>query len=79
MLIASRAAVVAGEAMSAPIQTLTIRLKWDTPPVPSRDMHWSADRGDETPLSFGPTPWDALRAMADDLEASSMRFAGVPE
>lgn len=57
---------------------VTIYLEYDPPPVPTRDMDWSAADDDrEGEQHFGATPWEALRALADAMEESGQEFAGV--
>ena len=51
-------------------QRITIRLVYDPPPIPTRDCDWRAyDDDSEGECSHGATPYDALRALADDMEA----------
>ncbi len=53
-------------------QRMTIHLVYDPAPIPARDMDWRAwDDDSEGEQSFGATAADALRALADDMEARS--------
>jgi hypothetical protein len=61
---------------------LIIRLEFVYPPIPDRRFDWSAALdGYEPPdpLGYGPTMWDAVRDLIDQLEDKEEAAENPPE